>query len=76
MAGRILATVGTPYHFDGFDAVIGVSIGIAMTPADGASSGELFKAADAALYRAKLGGGNACGFERARDARPHLSAGG
>jgi diguanylate cyclase (GGDEF)-like protein len=62
LAERILAAVGAPYHFDGFDAVVGVSIGIAMAPADGASAGELFKAADAALYRAKLDGGNAYGF--------------
>jgi diguanylate cyclase (GGDEF)-like protein len=79
LAERILAAVGAPYHFDGFDAVVGVSIGVAMAPCDGTSSGELFKAADAALYRAKLDGGNAYGFsERLSGVAPRtlLSAAG
>jgi diguanylate cyclase (GGDEF)-like protein len=71
LARRVLTSVGAPYHFDGFEAVVGVSIGIAMAPADGTSAGELFKAADVALYRAKVDGGNAFGFsERCREAQP------
>ncbi|HEY6257543.1 MAG TPA: diguanylate cyclase [Xanthobacteraceae bacterium] len=71
LAQRILASVGAPYQFEGYHAVVGVSIGIAMAPCDGTSSGELFKAADAALYRAKLAGGNAYGFSgRSTEASP------
>ena len=54
--------VGAPYYFDGYDAVIGISIGIAMAPSDGTSAEELFKSADTALYRAKTQGGNAYDF--------------
>lgn len=36
----------------------GISIGVAMCPEHGKSAGELFRAADAALYRAKAAGKN------------------
>jgi diguanylate cyclase (GGDEF)-like protein len=62
LAKRILEAVGTPYYFDGYNAEIGISIGIAMAPGDGTSAEELFKAADTALYRAKTQGGNAYEF--------------
>ena len=62
LAQRVLAAVGAPYHFDGYEAVIGISIGIAMAPGDGTNAEDLFKAADAALYRAKSEGGNAYDF--------------
>jgi diguanylate cyclase (GGDEF)-like protein len=62
LAQRVLAAVGAPYHFDGYQAVIGVSLGIAMAPRDGTNAKGLFKAADAALYRAKSEGGNAYDF--------------
>jgi diguanylate cyclase (GGDEF)-like protein len=62
LANRILDAVSTPYYFDGYDAVIGISIGIAMAPSDGTSAEELFKSADTALYRAKTQGGNAYDF--------------
>jgi diguanylate cyclase (GGDEF)-like protein len=62
LAKRILEAVGTPYYFDGYNAMIGISIGIAMAPGDGTSAEELFKAADTALYRAKTQGGNAYEF--------------
>ena len=42
--------------------MIGVSVGIAMAPRDGVIAKDLFKAADAALYRAKSKGGNAYDF--------------
>jgi diguanylate cyclase (GGDEF)-like protein len=62
LAKRILEAVGLPYCFDGYNAVIGISIGIAMAPGDGTNAIELFKVADAALYRAKSAGGNAYEF--------------
>jgi diguanylate cyclase (GGDEF)-like protein len=62
LARRVLEAVGAPYCFEGYQAVIGVSVGIAMAPRDGADAKDLFKAADAALYRAKAKGGNALDF--------------
>jgi diguanylate cyclase (GGDEF)-like protein len=62
LAQRVLGAVGTPYYFDGCQAEIGISIGIAVAPRDGTNPEDLFKAADAALYRAKSNGGNAYDF--------------
>jgi diguanylate cyclase (GGDEF)-like protein len=62
LAQRVLGAVGAPYHFDGYQAEIGISIGIAVAPHDGTNPEDLFKAADAALYRAKSDGGNAYDF--------------
>jgi diguanylate cyclase (GGDEF)-like protein len=62
LAQRILEAVGAPYDVDDGRAVIGVSIGIAMAPSDGAKAEELLNAADVALYRAKSAGGNAYDF--------------
>jgi diguanylate cyclase (GGDEF)-like protein len=62
LAQRILGAVGTPYYFDGYRTEIGISIGIAVAPRDGTNPEDLFKAADAALYRAKSNGGNAYDF--------------
>jgi diguanylate cyclase (GGDEF)-like protein len=62
LAKRILEAVGAPYYFDGYQAVVDISIGIAMAPSDGVNEADLFKAADAALYRAKSKGGNAYRF--------------
>ena len=44
----------------GFGMAVTVSIGIAMYISDGATFDELYKAADAALYRVKNSGKNAC----------------
>jgi diguanylate cyclase (GGDEF)-like protein len=62
LAQRILEAVGAPYDVDSARAVIGVSIGIAMAPSDGAKAEELLNAADVALYRAKSAGGNVYDF--------------
>ncbi|MGJ5177031.1 putative bifunctional diguanylate cyclase/phosphodiesterase [Bradyrhizobium oligotrophicum] len=56
-AGRLIAALGAPYDIDGNELVIGASIGIALSPRDGASCEELMKNADMALYRAKQDGG-------------------
>ena len=45
-----------PYEVDGHQVIIGVSIGIAMVPADGSDPDTLLKNADIALYRAKADG--------------------
>jgi diguanylate cyclase (GGDEF)-like protein/PAS domain S-box-containing protein len=53
LAGRLLETVAQPFDLDGHSVEIGVSIGIAISPADGDDQESLMRAADTALYRAK-----------------------
>jgi predicted signal transduction protein with EAL and GGDEF domain len=53
LARRIVDVVSAPYQLEGQCVTIGVSIGIAMAPADGALCERLLKNADLALYRAK-----------------------
>jgi diguanylate cyclase (GGDEF)-like protein len=62
LARRVLEAVSAPYDLDGYRAVVGISIGIAMAPGDGTNLEALLKAADISLYRAKLDGGNAYDF--------------
>jgi len=70
LAQRIIDAVGQPYDLEGAQASIGVSVGIAMTPADGASADALLKNADMALYLAKSEGrGTFRFFEPEMDAR-------
>ncbi|HLH96012.1 MAG TPA: diguanylate cyclase [Xanthobacteraceae bacterium] len=64
LAQRVLGAVAAPYFFEGYHATVGISIGIATAPADGVDRESLFRAADAALYRAKSEGGNAYHFHR------------
>jgi diguanylate cyclase (GGDEF)-like protein/PAS domain S-box-containing protein len=56
-AGRLIGVLSEPYDIDGNEVVIGASIGIALSPGDGASCDELMRNADMALYRAKAEGG-------------------
>ncbi len=70
VAARLTEVVGSPYDLDGRQVVVGVSIGIALAPADGDTPDIVMKNADLALYRAKAnGGGGYCFFEVAMDAR-------
>ena len=70
LARRIIAAVSEPIDLDGRLVSVGVSVGIAMAPRDGASRTKLMKSADAALYRAKNDGRGVwrC-FEPEMDAR-------
>ena len=73
LAQRIIDCVGEPYNLDGQQAAIGVSIGIAMGPQDGADAEKLLPAADMALYRAKADGrGTYRFFEAEMDAKMQL----
>ena len=56
LARRIIEVLSTPYELDGHQVAVGVSIGIALIPADGADPDTLLKNADIALYRAKSDG--------------------
>ncbi|MBM3504243.1 MAG: diguanylate cyclase [Alphaproteobacteria bacterium] len=50
---RILVEVARPISVDGLEVTVGVSIGIALCPADGTQGRELLERADAAMYAAK-----------------------
>ncbi|WJR75970.1 EAL domain-containing protein [Bradyrhizobium sp. NP1] len=56
-AVRLIKLLSAPYDIDGMEVVIGASIGVALSPGDGASGEELMRNADMALYRAKEEGG-------------------
>ena len=52
-AARISETLRSPFLIEGHRVEIGVSIGIALFPSDGANGEALLRAADTAMYRAK-----------------------
>ena len=56
LAQRIIENLSHPYSIEGLSAVIGASIGIALSPDDGVTSEALIRNADLALYAAKDGG--------------------
>ena len=56
-ADRLIVALSARYDLDGLEVVVGASIGIALSPGDGATSEELMRNADMALYRAKSDGG-------------------
>ena len=58
LANRVVEIVRRPYILDGHIVNIGVSVGIAIAPQDGADASVLMKNADIALYRAKADGRN------------------
>ncbi len=56
LANRLRRELSAPYEIAGHQVVIGVSIGIALAPGDGADPDRLLKSADIALYQAKSDG--------------------
>ena len=57
LAEKIIHILSQPYALeDGKRAIIGASVGIAVAPFDGATSEDLIRSADLALYAAKNGG--------------------
>jgi diguanylate cyclase (GGDEF)-like protein/PAS domain S-box-containing protein len=67
-ANRLIRVLSARYDIDGVEAVVGASIGIALSPGDGTTPEELMRNADMALYRAKFdGGGVHRFFEREMD---------
>lgn len=61
LAQRVIEVIQEPFHLDGHDVLIGCSIGISVGDATAATSGEasskeLLRKADLALYRAKADG--------------------
>lgn len=69
VARRILKAIKKPIYIEGRLVRVGMSIGIAKPPVDGATTDEILKAADVALYKAKRNGrGNFAFFDAAEDA--------
>jgi predicted signal transduction protein with EAL and GGDEF domain len=67
---RVRAVLGISFDIDDHSVTIGVSVGVAIGPADGSDPDELLKNADLALGRAKVDGfGNSRFFERGMDER-------
>jgi diguanylate cyclase (GGDEF)-like protein len=70
LAQRIMDLLGAAHELDGHSVTVGISIGVAVAPADGTHFDKLLKCADLALYCAKLGGqGGFRFFEQGMDAQ-------
>ena len=70
LAERLMAAMVEDFAMDGNRLHVGLSIGVAIFPADGADASSLMANADAALYRAKTGGrGSIRFFEAEMDHR-------
>jgi diguanylate cyclase (GGDEF)-like protein len=70
LAQRLVDLIGRSYVLDGHLVNTGVSVGVAVGPADAADPDQLLRNADLALYEAKAGGrGRFCFFEPAMDMR-------
>ncbi len=62
IAHNLIQALDQPMMLEGQEFIITASVGIAMFPRDGRGAGELAKAADAAMYRAKSQGRNTYEF--------------
>jgi diguanylate cyclase (GGDEF)-like protein/PAS domain S-box-containing protein len=58
VAGKLVDALARPYHFGGHELQVSASIGIGIYPDDADNTGELAKAADLAIYKAKEAGKN------------------
>ena len=65
LAQRVIDAVGQPLDLGGVLVTVGVSVGIALAPANGEAPEVLFKNADLALYRAKATARNSYRFYEA-----------
>jgi diguanylate cyclase (GGDEF)-like protein/PAS domain S-box-containing protein len=70
LAEEIIREVGRPVFVDGYEVIVGVSVGSACAPADGATPDIILSNADMALYAAKSDGRrNWRAFEKSMDAK-------
>ena len=56
LAGKLVERIGQPYMLNRRRIAVGASIGISLYPRDGATTDDLLRHADAAMYAAKAGG--------------------
>jgi diguanylate cyclase (GGDEF)-like protein len=56
LVGLVMAALRKPFHIDGQDVLLSVSVGIALCASDGISADRLLTNADTALYHAKAAG--------------------
>jgi len=54
IADALIVALQAPFHFSGVDISVGASIGVAQFPTAGVDEDALLKAADDAMYRAKM----------------------
>ena len=57
IAERVIESLSQPYEIEGHRVVVGATLGVAFSPADGRDPDTLLKHADLALYRGKNDGG-------------------
>jgi len=62
LASRLVDSINAPFDLGGHQAIVGMSIGIALAPADADGADQLLKNANMALHRAKLDGGSTYRF--------------
>ncbi len=62
LAEEVLEAANLPFVFGGRELLVSASIGISVYPENGATTPELLRTADAAMYRSKNGGRNAYHF--------------
>ena len=56
VADKIRQAIDRPFHVEGHECSVAVSIGIALYPDDGDDAETLTRRADEAMYRAKMSG--------------------
>ncbi|MDO9066952.1 MAG: diguanylate cyclase, partial [Deltaproteobacteria bacterium] len=59
-AEKMIKSFDVPFHIDGHELYVSISIGIALYPVDGESMDTLIKNADIAMYDSKAKGRNRC----------------
>ena len=70
LAEQILREIRRPVFIDGYEVIVGVSVGSANAPKDGETPEAILSNADMALYAAKAEGrGNWRAFEKSMDAK-------
>ena len=67
---RMRAAFDEPFHLDGAELAIGVSMGVSVFPQDASDAETLHRHADTSMYRAKENGGGLTVFEASQAAAP------
>jgi diguanylate cyclase (GGDEF)-like protein len=62
VAANVRSALARPFRLDGTEIYVTASLGVAIFPSDGEDGETLVKNADAAMYSAKVSGGDNCHF--------------